>query len=945
MSSQSALRRLIACLILPGLLAPSLISAQVWHLVHPRPTPESLSSCVKHGSAWFAAGQFGTVLRSPDGIVWEKSANLITDSVSPPPDIEDVVSGGGQLVAISLISAYHSSDGISWSAPSLFENDFSFYGRAVIYDGSQYVVAGNTMSGDGRVYTSSDALSWTMQALPVSTPVRGIAFDGSRYVVVGHGGMIYTSENLISWTERTPPSAVDINSVAYGPAGFVAAPALPGTVFTSEDGVSWGTASMASGSSGNVVTFDGQRYLNVSGAVFSSTDGASWSQVYSPENGLLVGLCGDGAGRAVVVGTGGHVASSMNINGTGWLARTPSLSQLISVASNGSRFVAVGEQDTLLTSGNGASWDAVDLSVLGPFGGATITSVLWLEELSLFAAVRDLSLFTSDNGIDWSVATLPESGSSLAWSGERAVIAGSEGKVIYSDDLGAWQSVAIDSTAPLGVRYLNDRFVIWERSFSGRSYVSVDGESWTPGNAGALSLERSMAFGNGVYTTGKRYSVDALNWQVIDNQPVGIAALQFDGERFFGVNSNTGSGADVYSSEDGIAWITEVTLGSHGLSGSAQTNNSSVLVGHGGAIYFFSKVELIESGDSTGMVEGGSDSYTFRLLSPPEASVTVTLAADADELELSVEELTFTVDNWNIAQTVTVSVEDDVINQGDRVITVSHVLTSADANYDGTPAPDVEVSISDNDIANIDADIPATLVVSEAGATVQYSLVLETEPLSDVVITITPAGRLQASTAALTFTPSNWSSAQSVTLSVIDDAIAQGDLMLSVTHAVTSGDATYNGFVVPQVTVSVIDNDTANILVTSAEALAVSEDGLTDVVTFVLGSEPTANVTVTLTPNAQLQVSQGAIVFTSANWNVPVNIDISAVDDDQREGDHTGVIAVAASSADPIYNNFPLDSLEVDISDNDQVGGKSSGSLGFGALMLVGLMWRRSRRE
>lgn len=933
MLSQSLFRRFMACLALIGLLVPSVVSAQVWHLVNPRPTPEFLNSCVKHPDGWFAVGQFGTVLASPDGIVWEKSTNL-------PQEILDVVSVDGQLVAISRFTAYTSMDGVSWSDGALFEDDFSFAARAIIHDGDQYVVA-----GDGAVYTSVDALSWTAQALPVSTRVRDIAFDGSRYVVVGDSGMLYTSENLASWTERTPPSAVNINSVVYGPAGFVAAAALAGTVFTSADGISWGTASMASGSSGNMVAFDGERYLNASGAVFSSTDGTSWSAVYSPDNSLLVGLCGDGAGRAVVVGSGGHVASSMSINGTGWLARTPSLSRLISVASNGSRFVAVGEQDTLLTSGNGASWDAVDLSGLGPFGGGMITSVLWIEELSLFAAVRDTRLFTSANGIDWSVATLPESGSSLAWNGERAVIAGSVGEVIYSDDLGDWQSVNIDSTAPLGVRYLNDRFVIWERSVSGRSYVSVDGESWTPGNAGALSLERSMAYGNGVYTTGKRYSVDALNWQTVVGPPVGIAALQFDGERFFGVNSNTGSGADVYSSEDGINWITEVTLGGHGLSGSAQASNSSVLVGDGGAIYYFSKVEVLESGDSTGMVEGGSDSYTFRLLSPPEAPVTVALAADADELELSVEQLTFTVDNWNIAQTVTVSVEDDVINQGDRVITVSHVLTSADANYDDIPTPDVEVSVSDNDIANIDADIPATLVVSEAGATVQYSLVLETEPLSDVVITITPAGRLQASPATLTFTPVNWNSAQSVTLSVTDDAIAQGNMMLSASHAVASADPAYDEFAVPAVTVSVIDNDTANILVTGAEALAVSEDGLTDVVTFVLGSEPTANVTVTLTPDAQLQLSQSVIIFTSANWDQPVNITISAVDDDQQENDHAGTVDVTVSSADTGYNGFVLADLQVAISDNDQGGGSSGGSLSLGALMLAGLLWRRSRRD
>lgn len=97
----------------------------------------------------------------------------------------------------------------------------------------------------------------------------------------------------------------------------------------------------------------------------------------------------------------------------------------------------------------------------------------------------------------------------------------------------------------------------------------------------------------------------------------------------------------------------------------------------------------------------------------------------------------------------------------------------------------------------------------------------------------------------------------------------------------------------------------------------VSEDGLTDAYTVVLGSEPAGNVTIQLSNlDDQLTLSQADIVFTTGNWNVPQEISIGAIDDDVSENYHSGIILHESTSSDKGYNNLTLD-FTVSITDNE----------------------------
>ncbi|MBI1923047.1 T9SS type A sorting domain-containing protein [Candidatus Poribacteria bacterium] len=99
----------------------------------------------------------------------------------------------------------------------------------------------------------------------------------------------------------------------------------------------------------------------------------------------------------------------------------------------------------------------------------------------------------------------------------------------------------------------------------------------------------------------------------------------------------------------------------------------------------------------------------------------------------------------------------------------------------------------------------------------------------------------------------------------------------------------------------------------------VTEGGATDTYTVVLLCQPTADVTITISPDNQVSVSPGTLQFTSQNWSVPQTVTVQAVDDAVVEGSHTGTITHSAQSQDPRYNNIPIASVTVHITDNDLI--------------------------
>jgi hypothetical protein len=97
----------------------------------------------------------------------------------------------------------------------------------------------------------------------------------------------------------------------------------------------------------------------------------------------------------------------------------------------------------------------------------------------------------------------------------------------------------------------------------------------------------------------------------------------------------------------------------------------------------------------------------------------------------------------------------------------------------------------------------------------------------------------------------------------------------------------------------------------------VTEGGNTDSYTLVLDTQPTADVTITLTPGNQITTAQTTLTFTPTNWNTPQTVTVTAIDDTIPEGNHNSTITHTITSTDTNYSNLTLANIEVSINDND----------------------------
>ncbi len=113
-----------------------------------------------------------------------------------------------------------------------------------------------------------------------------------------------------------------------------------------------------------------------------------------------------------------------------------------------------------------------------------------------------------------------------------------------------------------------------------------------------------------------------------------------------------------------------------------------------------------------------------------------------------------------------------------------------------------------------------------------------------------------------------------------------------------------------------------------SDDMAVNEEGPTsDTYTIVLNGTPQENVTLTLTPSESGQVvlevdsvETDTIVFTTADYDQPRTVTVTAVDDAVFEGPHSINISHSSFSADSTYHNLVMPDVSVNITDNDYYG-------------------------
>ena len=248
--------------------------------------------------------------------------------------------------------------------------------------------------------------------------------------------------------------------------------------------------------------------------------------------------------------------------------------------------------------------------------------------------------------------------------------------------------------------------------------------------------------------------------------------------------------------------------------------------------------------------------------------ISVTKTGSTD-VTVSPATLTFTTSNWSTAKTVTVAAAQDADAVNDAASITHAVVASRSANeYDQVTIAGVAVTVTDDDTAGVTVS-ETTLTVAEGGSAT-YTVVLDAQPTSDVVINVTKSGSsdVTVSPARLTFTTANWSTAKTVTVAAAQDADAVDDAA-AISHAVDASRSAneFDAVNIAGVAVAVTDDDTAGVSV-SETALEVAEGG-SGSYTVRLNTQPTSDVVIGVTRSGSpdVTVSPATLTFSSSNWS------------------------------------------------------------------------------
>ncbi len=114
------------------------------------------------------------------------------------------------------------------------------------------------------------------------------------------------------------------------------------------------------------------------------------------------------------------------------------------------------------------------------------------------------------------------------------------------------------------------------------------------------------------------------------------------------------------------------------------------------------------------------------------------------------------------------------------------------------------------------------LTVAE-GESGEYTVVLKARPISNVTVRVNGSDDVSPSPSQLTFTPSNWLTPQTVTLTAGQDNDAADDTA-DVTHSISSSDAAYASLTVDPVAVTIIDDDSGVSITADHESVNEGED-------------------------------------------------------------------------------------------------------------------------
>ena len=309
---------------------------------------------------------------------------------------------------------------------------------------------------------------------------------------------------------------------------------------------------------------------------------------------------------------------------------------------------------------------------------------------------------------------------------------------------------------------------------------------------------------------------------------------------------------------------------------------------------------------------GGTATFTVKLATEPTGDVEIGVASsDTGEGTVGPSTLAFTTTSWSTAQTVTLTGVDDAAADGNRDYTVTLTIdqaNTADANYDALPAVTVYARNRDNEFGLNVGAVSGQATEGGGGGMATFTVALRTQPAAAVTVSVSSRDASEGSVSppSLTFTggaTGNWNTAQTVTVTGVQDTIDDGTVIWAVRLDPASGDGDYNTSSVEEdVSVTTTDDDGAPGVTLTLNPSSIAESGTGNVATVSArlshASGAATTVTVTAVSGFYAPGTDAVIVIPAGQTAVATDTAlVTAVDNATDAPDRTETVTAAIANA------------------------------------------------
>jgi len=434
------------------------------------------------------------------------------------------------------------------------------------------------------------------------------------------------------------------------------------------------------------------------------------------------------------------------------------------------------------------------------YGAETVYPAVDRQKFESYLAVKyGITLGNTSNPIDYLSGT-----GTTVWAGSSTYqndVAGLGKDNTYGLDQKVSASVNTSSGTSSRVVMANDN-----------DYTSTNLSGRTSLSNGQYLIWGHDAGATGSWSADGIYDRVARTWRVQNTGSVGQVYLQINLTSYPSLPS--GRTLKLLVDDNG-------TLSDGGTTGYTLTNSSgnlytATVTFPSGTSYFTIGYEAVIPAVSLSVSpasiaeDGGVATFTATLSEATTRNVTVNLTFSGtatDGTDYTASGSTITVTAGNTTGTITVTGINDYTTENNETV-IADINTVTNGTEDGTQQ--ATATIIDDDSPGITVNPTSGLVTTESGGTATFTVKLNTQPTASVTITLSSGDTSEGtvSPTSLTFTTSNWNTAQTVTVTGVDDSAFDGDIDYTIiTGTASSSDTDYNGTDPSDVSVTNTDNE------------------------------------------------------------------------------------------------------------------------------------------